>query len=33
MDVFAICAIRAFCVVPLTLLFKTAKNGGAPAVH
>jgi DHA2 family multidrug resistance protein len=33
MDVFAMCAILAFCVVPLTLLFKTAKTVGAPAAH
>jgi hypothetical protein len=33
MDVFAMCAILAFCAVPLTLLFKTAKNGGTPAAH
>ena len=33
MDVFALCAILAFCVVPLTLLFKTSKIGGAPAAH
>ena len=33
MDVFAVCAILAFCVVPLTLLFKTSKSGGTPAAH
>ena len=33
MDVFAMCAILAFCVVPLTLLFKTSKSGGTPAAH
>jgi MFS transporter, DHA2 family, multidrug resistance protein len=33
MDVFALCAILAFCVVPLTLLFKTTKSVGAPAAH
>jgi DHA2 family multidrug resistance protein len=33
-DVFAICAIMAFCVVPLTLLFSPSKGGGgAPAAH
>jgi DHA2 family multidrug resistance protein len=33
-DVFAICAILAFCVVPLTLLFSRSKSGGgAPVVH
>jgi MFS transporter, DHA2 family, multidrug resistance protein len=33
MDVFALCAILAFCVVPLTLLFKTPKISGAPAAR
>ena len=33
MDVFAMCAILAFCAVPLTLLFKTTKSVGAPAAH
>ncbi len=33
MDVFALCAILAFCVIPLTLLFTPMKGGGAPAAH
>jgi MFS transporter, DHA2 family, multidrug resistance protein len=33
-DVFEICAIAAFCIVPLTLLFRPSKSGGgAPAGH
>jgi DHA2 family multidrug resistance protein len=33
-DVFAICAIMSFCVVPLTLLFSPSKSGGgSPAAH
>lgn len=34
MDVFAVCAIGAFCVVPIAMLFKSVKpkaGGGAPA--
>ena len=34
MDVFAICAIGAFCVVPLTFLFRGTKaGGGGPPAH
>jgi DHA2 family multidrug resistance protein len=33
MDVFALCAILAFCVVPLTLLFTASKSGGSAAAH
>jgi DHA2 family multidrug resistance protein len=32
-DVFAICGILAFCVVPLTLLFSPSKSGGARGGH
>jgi DHA2 family multidrug resistance protein len=32
MDVFAVCAILAFCVVPLTFLFTPSKSGAA-ATH
>jgi DHA2 family multidrug resistance protein len=29
-DVFMVCAILAFCVVPLTLFFSPSRSGGAP---
>jgi len=34
-DVFEICAVAAFCVVPITFLFRNTKSGGraAPAAH
>ena len=33
-NVFEICAIAAFCIIPLTFLFKNTKpTGGAPAGH
>jgi MFS transporter, DHA2 family, multidrug resistance protein len=34
MDVFAMCAIGAFCVIPLTFLFRrTGARGGGPPAH
>jgi hypothetical protein len=35
-DVFRICAVAAFCIVPLTFLFskyKPSPGAGAPAAH
>jgi DHA2 family multidrug resistance protein len=32
-DVFAICALLAFCVVPLTLFFSPSRSGGAAGGH
>ena len=33
MDIFAVCAVASFLVVPLTFLFKPTKGGGGAAAH